>query len=317
MSRLYILIALTLFCLALLQNAIEARPSHHRPQRPHRPPHQHHRGSKRIVAVGDLHSDYNNTLTVLQMAKIIDRHGNWIAGRDTFIQTGDNVDRGAGTIAIYQLLQKLRKQASRAGGAVVNLLGNHEVMNLQGDLRYVTEEEIATFGGPDARKAAWDMQSGWLGSFVYNNFNISHIQNGHTMFSHADMSIEWATKGVDQMNLMAHQALTDKLFKEPIFKTYGPVWNRDLAKETAGEKETCEIIDNIKKILGVNRLVSGHTARSKTGKVLSLCNGGYIGIDVGITSYYGGNLAALEIIENRNGTQTVSAIYPTGKVVLA
>lgn len=98
---------------------------------------------------------------------------------------------------------------------------SHEVMNLQGDLRYVTEDEIATFGGPEARKAAWDMQTGWLGSFVYNSFNISHIQNGHTMFSHADMSIEWATKGVDQMNFMAHQALGEKLFKEPIFKTYG------------------------------------------------------------------------------------------------
>lgn len=84
MSRLYILIALTLFCLALVQNAVEARPSHH--HRPHRP-HHRHRGSNRIVAVGDLHSDYNNTLTVLQMAKIIDRRGNWIAGRATFIQT--------------------------------------------------------------------------------------------------------------------------------------------------------------------------------------------------------------------------------------
>ncbi|KAK3824226.1 MAG: Metallo-dependent phosphatase-like protein [Linnemannia elongata] len=313
MSRLYILIALTLFCLDLVQNAVDARPFHH--HRPHRP--HHHRGSNRIVAVGDLHSDYNNTLNVLQMAKIIDRRGNWIAGRDTFIQTGDNVDRGNGTIAIYQLLQKLRKQAKRAGGEVVNLLGNHEVMNLQGDLRYVTEDEIATFGSPEARKAAWDMQTGWLGSFVHNSFNISHIQNGHTMFSHADMSVEWATKGVDQMNVMAHQALTEKLFKEPIFKTYGPVWNRDLAKQTAGEKETCEIIDNITKILGVSRMVSGHTAQSKSGKVLSLCNGGYIGIDVGITAYYGGNLAALEIIENRNGTQTVSAIYPTGKVILS
>lgn len=94
-------------------------------------------------------------------------------------------------------------------------------MNLQGDLRYVTEDEIATFGGSEARKAAWDMQTGWLGSFVYNNFNISHIQNRHTMFSHADMSVEWAAKGVDQMNVMAHQALGEKLFKEPIFKTYG------------------------------------------------------------------------------------------------
>ncbi|KAG0290222.1 hypothetical protein BGZ96_006311 [Linnemannia gamsii] len=300
-SRLYILIALSLFCLALVQSTVDARPSN------------------RIVAVGDLHSDYSNTLAVLQMAKIIDSRGNWIAGQDTLIQTGDNVDRGSGTIAIFKLLQKLRKQAKNAGGALARAIRavGQEVMNLHGDLRYVTKDEIASFGGPEARKAAWDMQTGWLGSFIYNSFNISHIQNGHTVFSHADMSVEWAKKGVEQMNIMAHQALSEKSFEEPIFKTYGPVWNRDLAKQTAGEEETCEIIDKIKRILGVNRLVSGHTAQSKTGKVLSLCNGGYIDIDVGITGYYGGHLAALEIIENSDGTQTVSAIYPTRKIVIS
>lgn len=90
-----------------------------------------------------------------------------------------------------------------------------------GDLRYVTKEDTASFGGAAARKAAWDMQTGWIGKFVYNSFNITHIQNGHTLFSHADMSVDWAEKGIDQMNALAHKALRDKKFKEPIFTTYG------------------------------------------------------------------------------------------------
>jgi len=94
-------------------------------------------------------------------------------------------------------------------------------MNLSGDLRYVTKEDTASFGGAAARKAAWDMQTGWIGKFVYNSFNITHIQNGHTLFSHADMSVDWAEKGVDQMNYLAHNALKDNKFKEPIFTTYG------------------------------------------------------------------------------------------------
>jgi cephalosporin hydroxylase len=43
--------------------------------------------SNRIVAVGDIHSDYKQALAVLQMAKIIDSKGDWIAGQDTFVQT--------------------------------------------------------------------------------------------------------------------------------------------------------------------------------------------------------------------------------------
>ncbi|KAG0219085.1 hypothetical protein BGX33_004892 [Mortierella sp. NVP41] len=271
--------------------------------------------SNRIVAVGDIHSDYKQALAVLQMAKIIDSKGDWIAGQDTFVQTGDNVDRGAGTIDVYKLLQKLRGQASAAGGAVINLFGNHEVMNLSGDLRYVTKEDTASFGGAAARKAAWDMQTGWIGKFVYNSFNITHIQNGHTLFSHADMSVEWAEKGIDQMNYLAHKALQAKKFKEPVLTSDGPIWNRDLAKQEAGKDETCEVIESIKQTLGVQRMVSGHTAQT-SGKVLSLCGGSYIGIDVGITAYYGANRAALEIIENTDGSQTVSVIYPSGKVVL-
>ncbi|KAF9149553.1 hypothetical protein BG015_008656 [Linnemannia schmuckeri] len=158
----------------------------------------HNRGSKRIVAVGDLHSDYNNVLM------------------------DNNVDRGNSTIAIYQLLQKLRKQAKRA---VANFLGNHEVMNLQEGLRYVTEK--------------------------------------------------------------------DK--RSPPLEAPKPVKSPGI----------------------FTRQVSGHPAQSKSGKVLSLCSEGYISIDVGITAYHGRNLAALKIIENCNGTQTASVIYPTSKIILS
>ena len=59
---------------------------------------------------------------------------------------------------------------------------SHEVMNMGGDLRYVTKEDIASFGGSAKRKAAWDVKSGWIGQFVSQNFKITHIQNGHTVF---------------------------------------------------------------------------------------------------------------------------------------
>ena len=82
---------------------------------------------KRIVAVGDLHGDLAHTLRVLRAAKIVDHRAQWIGKTATLIQTGDIVDRGTDTIALYRLFDTLRVQAAQTGGEVISLLGNHEV----------------------------------------------------------------------------------------------------------------------------------------------------------------------------------------------
>ncbi|KAF9299813.1 hypothetical protein BGZ74_008629 [Mortierella antarctica] len=242
----------------------------------------------RIVAVGDIHSDIK--------------------------AAGDLVDRGADTIAVYKLFQKLRPQAAAAGGEIVNLLGNHEVMNMGGDLRYVTKEDTASFGGASKRKAAWNVKSGWIGQFVSQNFKITHIQNGHTVFSHGDQHVDWAKLGVDTLNQMSHDNIMAGKFKEPIFRTPGPLWNRALAENDGGDKKTCADIETIKKYYGVKRLVSGHTAQDDTGRILSRCNGSYLVIDTGNSAYYGSHYSALEILEMTDGTQSAYAIYTSGKV---
>jgi hypothetical protein len=102
-------------------------------------------GVERIVAVGDLHSDYNGLVRVLRSAAVIDAQGKWIGGKTHLVQTGDTIDRAADTRKVLDLLMSLEKQAKRAGGAVHCLIGNHESMNLFGDLRYVTAGDFASF----------------------------------------------------------------------------------------------------------------------------------------------------------------------------
>ncbi|KAG0334556.1 hypothetical protein BG004_000361 [Podila humilis] len=197
---------------------------------------------------------------------------------------------------------------------IVNLLGNHEVMNMGGDLRYVTKADIASFGGSSKRAAAWAVKTGWIGQFVSQNFKITHIQGGHTVFSHGDQHVDWAKLGVDTLNKMAYDNIMAGKFKEPIFRTPGPIWNRALAENDRGTTGTCDDIETIKKYYGVRRLVSGHTAQDDTGRILSRCNGSYMVIDTGISAYYGSHYSALEILEMTDGTQEVYAIYPSGKM---
>jgi hypothetical protein len=116
-------------------------------------------GASRIVAIGDIHGEFDGFTRILQAAGLTDTAGKWIGGRAQLIQTGDYTDRGAGTRAVLDLLMALEPQARRAGGRAFALLGNHEVMNLIGDTRDVTREIFATFAGASSerkRNDAWE-----------------------------------------------------------------------------------------------------------------------------------------------------------------
>lgn len=102
-------------------------------------------GVERIVVFGDLHGDYDKYMDMLRTAQLIDGRGNWSGGHTHFVQLGDVPDRGVGTRAIMDHLMRLERQAQRAGGYVHALVGNHEGMNVEGDLRYTTPGEFAAF----------------------------------------------------------------------------------------------------------------------------------------------------------------------------
>ena len=112
----------------------------------------------RIVAVGDVHGDLEAFTAILRQAGLIDAGGRWVGGRSRLVQTGDLLDRGPAPRAVMDLLIDLEKQAARQGGEVHVLLGNHEVMNLVGDLRYVTAGNFAEYADARSearREAAW------------------------------------------------------------------------------------------------------------------------------------------------------------------
>ncbi len=102
-------------------------------------------GIDRIVAIGDIHGDYQNYISVLREAGVVNKRGKWAAGKTHVVQVGDIPDRGPDTLKIIEHLQKLEKQAKKAGGYLHLLIGNHEYMNIAGDLRYVHPGEYEAF----------------------------------------------------------------------------------------------------------------------------------------------------------------------------
>jgi hypothetical protein len=106
------------------------------------------RTTERVVAVGDVHGAYDEFVAILRAAGLIDRRERWSGGRAVFVQTGDVLDRGGESRKVVDLLQRLERDAPRAGGQVHALLGNHEFMRLVGDWRYVSTRELEAFVNP-------------------------------------------------------------------------------------------------------------------------------------------------------------------------
>lgn len=118
--------------------------------------------SPRVVAVGDIHGDFDALVEVLQETGLIDTEQRWIGGDAILVQTGDFLDRGSKVREVMDLLMALEKQAVRDSGRIIVLLGNHEMMNLMGDLRDVTKEAYLSFVDENSEKRRQDAYQDYL-----------------------------------------------------------------------------------------------------------------------------------------------------------
>jgi hypothetical protein len=106
--------------------------------------------TERIVAVGDIHGAFDQFVAILRTAGIIDNRNRWSGRRAVLVQVGDVLDRGPDSKKALDLLRKLEGEAQRAGGRVYALLGNHELMRLVSDWRYVSQGETDAFKNADS-----------------------------------------------------------------------------------------------------------------------------------------------------------------------
>jgi hypothetical protein len=111
-----------------------------------------------------VHGDFQDFVAILQQTALIDGQHHWAGGKATLVQTGDLLDRGPRPRDVMDLLMSLEKEATDAGGQVISLIGNHEMMNIMGDLRYFTAENFASFADSESKKrqtAAYQKYESW------------------------------------------------------------------------------------------------------------------------------------------------------------
>jgi hypothetical protein len=120
-----------------------------------------------VVAFADVHGAHEELTALLQSVGVIDAGLRWSGGKTHLVSVGDLLDRGADSRKVMDLLMRLQAEAQAAGGRVHVALGNHEAMNVLGDLRYVAADEFAAYAADEdpaertrARDAFLARQSG-------------------------------------------------------------------------------------------------------------------------------------------------------------
>ncbi|SEM83310.1 Calcineurin-like phosphoesterase [Stigmatella aurantiaca] len=288
------------------------------PARPEKAAEDTFSGVERVVAVGDVHGDVEALKEVLRFAGLLDAKGHWSGGKAHLVQTGDIADRGAGTREAFELLMRLEREALAAGGRVHLLLGNHEVMNMRGDLRYVTPEELASFADqsatPDApgapkglagHQAAYGLE-GRYGRWLRTHPAVVRIDG--TLFLHGGLHPEVPAKTLGELNRWTRQELFPGGAPGGGTDPRGPLWFRGYARED--EAVWGPGLEAVLTRFGARRMVMGHTP-TQDGRIGVRFGGRAVLIDTGLSTYYGRHLAALEIRGER-----LTALYPEGRVSL-
>jgi hypothetical protein len=256
---------------------------------------------ERVVAVGDVHGDLAATEKILRAAGVVDDAGRWRGGTTWVVQGGDLLDRGDDEQAIVDWFERLEAEAAAAGGRFLWLLGNHELMNAAGDLRYVTPGGFRDFEdvpglplerfaevpeGARARVAA--LAPGGPYARILAGQNLAVVV-GDTAFVHGGIRPGKAAGLPGDLARarcwLAGQgdppaALTDD---------DGVLWDRSFA----GPEPNCAELSVALGELGVARMVIAHTPQP--AGVSSACDGKVWRVDVGLARHYGGPSQALEL----------------------
>jgi hypothetical protein len=240
---------------------------------------------KKIIALSDIHGQYDLTIELLKNNKVIDKELNWNFGKGHLVIAGDIFDRGDKVNEVLWLVYKLETQAKNDGGRVHFVLGNHEFMVLQKDLRYIHEKYKVS---SKLIGLEYDQLYGnktVLGRWLRSKPSIIKINNN--VFTHGGVSEEFLiNRGVDfeKINLMMRYYI-DTPFEEmnsSIYNLYNGekslIWYRDYFKEY-GEDLTDADISKILKMLNTKHIVVGHCSYDQ---VVQLYNNKIFGVDSSI-----------------------------------
>ncbi len=251
----------------------------------------------RLFVVSDIEGNFQPFCHILMRWKIIDKYFQWIYEDGHLVVLGDCFDRGEQVTECLWLIYSLEEGARRAGGRVHFILGNHEIMNLNGDWRYVHPKyayntssfHLSPTALYDANSELWR----WLCTknivekignvlFVHGGIAPALLEYNLSVPEINEVARPWFTK--------ANGSFTDQLLHLLFSGEDSPFWYRGYYNGLITE----EIIDVILARFEVTTIITGHTM---VEQVRSYFNGKVINVN---TDHASGNSEGLVITKNQH-----------------
>lgn len=232
----------------------------------------------KFLAVSDIEGNLDGFILLLKQSGIIDNNYNWKFGAGHLILVGDMFDRGKNVTELLWLIYKLENEASLQGGKVHFIIGNHDFMNLTGDLRYLNEkykktskllgEDYNRFYNKESEPGQWIRTKNFV------------TQIGDLLFVHAGISPQVAdlNLSLEKINNIGRKRIDFQCENDTCKivtggSSSGVFWYRGMAKQEITQQQ----VDKIAELFGVKKIIIGHTIFED---ITQLYNGKVIAIDL-------------------------------------
>ena len=241
----------------------------------------------KIFALSDMEGDFSSFRKLLQAAGVIDNNFNWTFGTGHLVLVGDFLDRGSQVTEVLWLIYSLEQKAKAAGGYVHYILGNHEIMNMSNDLRYVNSKYFHDVKLMHINYEKLYEKNSEIGRWLRTKNVIEKI--GNLVFLHGgiseelnslDLSIARINKLARPYYDMSNEESTDQTMNTILSGKVGPFWYRGYYKNN--DKVTPEEMNNILSKFSVTHIITGHTIAADT-----------------ISAWYEGKVIDLDVHDNR------------------
>ncbi len=236
--------------------------------------------SGNIFTVGDIHGKFHQMLSLLINNGIIDPEQNWTFGNGRLILLGDVFDRGGSVTETLWFLHRLQRQARESGGNVHLLLGNHEMMALTRDYRYLNDKYDFFTKYFQLDYSQLFERNTVLGSWLRSQNVILRIND--YLFSHAGISSEFAAFNYSDQAvndsvrayLNSDYIIEKESARDRILGEFGPQWYRGYGAYGNEMEATQEFVDEYLAEKNLKKMIIGHNEMSTitaafNGKVIS------------------------------------------------
>jgi len=255
----------------------------------------------KLLALSDIEGEFEALRKLLLANKVMDEGYNWTFGKGELVICGDLFDRGLEVPATMWLLYKLEQDAKAKGGYLHTILGNHDIMNLSGDLRYVKEKyflnaklmglDYMELYGPDTELGRW-LRSKNLVEKIGDNLCL------HAGVAPEINKLNMSLKEInDSCRPYYDKAKNPELVSNKVVwkffdgKRSSLFWYRGYFQEP---KATEQEVDETLSLYKVKCIIVGHTIT-----------------DTNVGFYYGGKVLGIDV--NQHKGQHEGALYEGGK----